>query len=326
MRNKILSAALGIVIVGVFAAAAVDASAAGSTASARSKLTIMAPAAPGGGWDGFGREAQQGLRRAGIVNNAQVINVPGAGGTIGLSKLVQMDGRDDILMVTGAVMIGASALSKTPETLADTTPIARLADDYSVLVVPAASPYHSLPEFIEAWRKNPGGHAIAGGSLGSIDHLLSGLLGRTVGIEPHTVNYVAYSGGGEVLASMLSNTAAAGISGYNEFRDQIEAGTLRALGISSAERLEGVNVPTFIESGVDVEMSNWRGYVAPPGIGEEARAELTAIVTELHGTAEWRDTLHRNNWSDSFSTGEEFDRFLLEEDARVRGLITELGL
>ncbi|RLP77792.1 tripartite tricarboxylate transporter substrate binding protein [Mycetocola tolaasinivorans] len=326
MKKRIISIVVGVLTIGVFTAAAMDASASGSTASARSKLTIMAPAAPGGGWDGFGREAQQGLRRAGIVNNAQVINVPGAGGTIGLSKLVQMDGRDDMLMVTGAVMIGASVLSKTSESLADTTPIARLADDYSVLVVPAASPYNTMAEFVEAWQKAPGAHSIAGGSLGSIDHLLSGLLGRTVGITPSAVNYVAYSGGGEVLASMLSNTAAAGISGYNEFRDQIEAGTLRALGISSPERLDGVPVPTFIESGIDVQMSNWRGYVAPPGIADDARDEMVAIITELHQTDEWADTLRRNNWTDSFQVGDEFDAFLEEETTRVSDLIRELGL
>jgi len=139
LPNKLLTSLFAIVTVAVLGFAVVDASSAGAGASARSKLTIMAPAAPGGGWDAFAREAQQALRANGIVNNAQVVNVPGAGGTIGLSQLLQMQGRDDMLMVTGGVMVGATVLSNTGESLADTVPIARLADDFNALVVPNSS-------------------------------------------------------------------------------------------------------------------------------------------------------------------------------------------
>lgn len=304
-----------------------DASAQGSTAAtARGKLTVIAPAAPGGGWDGFGREAQRAMRANGIVNTSQVVNVPGAGGTIGLSQLVRMHGREDILMVTGAVMIGAVELSSAPESLADVTPVARLADDFSALVVPAGSPIQTVQDFARELASNPGGTSIAGGSLGGIDHLLAGMLGRAVGVDPREVNYVAYSGGGEVLTALLSNTTTGAISGYNELRDQVETGALRVLAISAAERLPGEEVPTFLESGLDVQMSNWRGFVAPPGISEEAREELIEIVTELAQTPEWLATLERNSWENTFTAGAEFAEFLTREQSRVDALITELGL
>jgi putative tricarboxylic transport membrane protein len=229
-------------------------------------------------------------------------------------------------MITGAVMLGAIELADTETTLEDVTLIARVADDYNVLVVPAASPYQTIDDFVAGWAADPGGHAIAGGSLGGIDHLLSGLLAQEIGVDPKQVNYVAYSGGGEVLTSVLSNTAAAGISGYNEFSDQIEAGTVRALGTSAAEPVDGIDVPTFIESGLDVEMSNWRGYVAPAGISDETRDELVAIVTEMHATEEWEDAMTRNRWSDSFSTGAELEEFIAAETLRVAAIIEELGL
>jgi putative tricarboxylic transport membrane protein len=325
-KNKILTSAFVLLTASVLLAASANASASGGTATARSKLTIIAPAAPGGGWDGFARESQQALRVNAVVNTAQVINVPGAGGTIGLTQLTQMTGREDILMVTGTVMIGAIELAGTGATLDDTTLIARLADDYNVLVVPADSPYNTIDELVEGWAADPGGHAIAGGSLGSIDHLLSGLLGREIGIDPQDVNYIAYSGGGEVLTSLLSNTAAAGISGFTDFRDQIEAGTVRALGISAAEPIDSVDIPTFIESGLNVEMSNWRGYVAPAGISEEARDDLVDIVTEMHLTAEWDDALTRNRWTNSFQTGADFEAFVASESVRIANIIEELGL
>lgn len=326
MKKAILTVAFAAVTAVFFVAATANASSSGGTATARSKLTLIAPAAPGGGWDGFARESQQAMRVNGVVNTARVVNVPGAGGTIGLNQLGQMDGREDVLMITGAVMLGAIELADTQTTLDDVTLIARVADDYNVLVVPADSPYETIEDFAAGWAADPGGHAIAGGSLGGIDHLLSGLLAQEIGFDPQQVNYVAYSGGGEVLTSVLSNTAAAGISGYNEFSDQIEAGTIRALGTSAAEPVDGIDVPTFIESGLNVEMSNWRGYVAPAGISDDTREELVAIVTEMHATADWEDAMTRNRWSDSFSTGAELDEFVAEETVRVAAIIKELGL
>ncbi len=326
MKQSIRTGVFALVVAVVTILAFVNAAASGGTATARSKLTLIAPAAPGGGWDGFARESQQALRGNGIVNNPQVVNVPGAGGTIGLSQFVQTPGREDALLVTGGVMVGAIELADNPESMADVVPIARLADDFDVLVVTADSEFQTLDDFLAAWKSNPGGNSIGGGSLGSIDHLLSGLLAQTVGIDPKAVNYVAYSGGGEALTSLLSHTTAAGMSGYNEVADQIEAGTLRALAISSEERLDGVDIPTFMEQGVDVSMSNWRGVVAAPGVTDEAKAEFIAIITEMRESDEWKDTLERNSWTDSFATGEEFETFIEDEVSTASTIVKELGL
>lgn len=315
----------GIAAAGVVGLAMVDAASGGGEATARSKLVLMAPAAPGGGWDGFARESQQAIKAGGIANNVQVVNVPGAGGTIGLGQFAQMEGRSDMLMVTGGVMVGAIELAESEVDLGDVQPIARLADDYAVLVVPAKSKFKTLDDFIETWKQDPGGTSISGGSLGSIDHLLTGLVAKQVGIDPAKTNYIAYSGGGEALTSMLSGTTVGGMSGYNEVADQIEAGMLRALAISSEERLPGVDVPTFKEQGIDAVMANWRGLAAAPGVEGEQLEELKEIVAEYHETDEWKDSLERNSWTDSYMVAEEFDTFLAEEIARTHEIVEGLG-
>lgn len=326
MRSSWRSVIFAIVVVAVTSLALVNAAATGSSSTVRNKMTLIAPAAPGGGWDGFAREAQQALRTEGIINNVQVVNVPGAGGTIGLSQFVRMDGRTDVLMVTGGVMVGAIAIGDTPETLADVTPVARMADDYAALVVPADSDIETLDQFVEQWRADPTGVSIAGGSLGSIDHLATGMLARELGLDPSSVNYIAYSGGGEALSAMLSRTTTGGMSGYNEVAGQIDAGQLRLLAVSSDERIPGAEAPTFLEEGIDVSMSNWRGLVAPQGLSDEHVAELHAIVDELHGTPTWRDALEKNSWSDSYLVGEEFEGFITEETTEITALVRELGL
>lgn len=326
MKQVLRTIAFSSAVALITGLAVANAAATGSSSTVRNKLTVMAPASPGGGWDGFSRESQAALRSEGIVNNVQVANVPGAGGTIGLSQLVQMSGRDDILMATGGVMIGAVALGDTPESLQDVTPIARVADDYAALVVPADSPITSLDDFIEVWQADPRGTSIAGGSLGSIDHLMTGLLAGAIGLDPEQANYIAYSGGGEALSALLSHTTTGGISGYNEISGQVEAGQLRVLAVSSPERMPGVEVPTFMELGVDVTMSNWRGYVAPPGLDAAQTAELAAIVEEMQASTAWREVLKRNNWTDSYLVGPDFEAFLVEQQTEIDTIIEELGL
>lgn len=319
--TRIVTVTLAVVLAGV---AATDASGSGGGGNPRTQLNVIVPAAPGGGWDMFGRESQQALTSADIVNAVRVRNVPGAAGTIGLTQFVQLSGRTDSLLVTGGVMVGGAILQDSDATLADTTPIARLADDYDALVVPANSPLETLDDFMAEWRDNPG-MAIAGGSLGSIDHLLAGMLADSIGIPPAQANYIAYSGGGEVVRAMISGSAVGAVSSYNDFAAQIEAGELRALAISSETPLEDVPVPTFVEQGVDVSMSNWRGLVAPPDIPVDVRDELVAILTEMRETEQWRDSLQRNDWSDEFMTGDEFAQFLDTETATTEQIIREFG-
>lgn len=325
-RRTLLHGGFAAVVAGTTAAALVNGAATAGGAGARSTMTLIAPAATGGGWDGFARESQQVMRSESIVNNVKVVNIPGAGGTIGLSQFIQSPGNPDTLLVTGGVMVGAIALGDGEATFEDVVPIARLADDYSALVVPADSELETLEEVMEVWSADPRGTSVSGGSLGSIDHLLSGRLTQVMGVDPQDLNYIAYSGGGEALNSLLSHTTTLGVSGYNEVADQVESGTLRALAISSPERLPGVDVPTFVEQGVDATMSNWRGFVGAPGITDEVRQEFVDIVTEMRESTAWQEAVERNSWTDNFMTGEEFETFIREETEQAEQIIDDLGL
>ncbi|OZC84078.1 tricarboxylic transporter [Rhodococcus sp. 14-2483-1-1] len=315
-----------LAVVGAVTVAGIDAARSASGSDARAKLTLIAPAAAGGGWDLVARESQQALRSDGIVNNAQVVNVPGAGGTIGLSQLENLSGQPTTVMITGTVMLGGIAINNSETTLADTVPIAKLAEDFEVFVVPKDSPIQNLEDMIEAWRANPGGLPIGGGSLGGIDHIVAGQLAQEADIDPAAINYIAYSGGGEVLTSLLSNTVGVAVSGFNDFRDQIEAGNVRALAVAAPEPLEGFDVDTFIEQGYNVDLVNWRGIVAPPGISDEDRQTLVDIVTEMVETEQWATAVERNRWKESVVTGDEFGEFLDVEQARITGILEELGL
>ena len=290
-------------------------------------LTIMAPAAPGGGWDQTARTLQQVLQENSLVGNSQVMNVPGAGGTIGLAQVVNSQGgNSDFLMVTGLIMMGAILTNDSAVTLDQVTPVARLIGEYEVMVVPADSPYRTLEEFITAWRQDPGAMAIAGGSAGGTDHMLAGLLAQELGIDVSQVNYLPHSGGGESLASLLGSHVAAGINGFAEMQAFIDSGRLRALALSSEERVEGLDIPTFVEQGVDVTLANWRAVAAAPGISDKEKAELVSLVEQIYATQTWKDAMIRNNWIDLFMMGPDYEDFLKNEAVRVESVLRSIGL
>jgi len=315
-----------VLLVPLVGAAAWDARSSGTLSGARTGLTIIAPASPGGGWDGLARQLQTVMRETDVVTNPQVVNVTGAAGTIGLAQLAQMEGQEDVVMITGTVMVGGVEINDSPVGFDDVTPLARLTDDYEVIVVPADSPLQSVDDLAAAWQADPGAVAVGGGSLGGTDQLLAAQLAQAVGVSGADVNYIAYSGGGEAVQGLLSGASAVGISGYNEFATQIEAGRLRALAISAPEPQPDLGIPTLYELGYDVHQGNWRGLLAPPGLTEEELAELEAIVAETVATPEWEETVERNQWVDVTLVGEDFAGFIDEEVARIQAILEEAGL
>ena len=288
-------------------------------------LTIIAPAAPGGGWDQLAREMQREIERQALTATVQVENVPGAAGTIGLAQFV--DGRrgdGQALLVNGLVMLGAILWNQSPVSMAQVTPIARLTGEYEVVAVPAASPHRDLQSLVRALRENPAAVSWGGGSAGGTDHILAGLIVAAAGLDPRRTNYIAFSGGGEAVTALLGAQVTAGISGYSEFAQHIDSGRLRAIGISAPRRLANLDVPSLLEQGLDVELENWRAVVAPPGLDDTQRQALTSVVERMARSDSWRATLARLGWTDSYLAGPAFDRFLDAERLRIGRIVSRL--
>ena len=295
-------------------------------AHAASTLTIVAPAAPGGGWDQTARVMQRVLAETEPGAIVQVDNVPGAAGTIGLARFVQSErGNANALLVTGLVMVSGVITNQSPVTLADATPIARLTGEFEIIVVPASSPYRSMRDLVEAFKRDPGAIAWGGGSAGGTDDLLVRLLAEQVGLPASAVNYIAFAGGGAALAAVLGGQVTAGVSGHAEFAGQIEAGQLRVLAVSSPARVAAIDAPTLRDAGVALDLANWRAVVAPPGLSDAARDALVNRVTRLARSDAWTKALAQNGWEDLFLAGLPFRQFLLSEQARISTVLARLA-
>jgi putative tricarboxylic transport membrane protein len=223
-------------------------------------------------------------------------------------------------------MLGAILTNDSPVTLDQVTPMARLTGEYEAIVVPASSELQTLDDLLAQFKEDPRSVSWGGGSAGGTDHMLVGLIAKAVGVAPDGINYVPFSGGGEALASILGGHVTAGVSGYQEFAGQIETGDLRALAISSAERLDGVDIPTLKEQGVDVELTNWRAVFAPPGISDADKQALADAVGQMVESDAWQKTLTDRAWLDLYLPPDEFAQFLEEDRAQVETVLKDIGL
>jgi putative tricarboxylic transport membrane protein len=267
------------------------------------------------------------MEDAKLARNVQVQNLPGAGNTIALQRLVNEKGNGKVMQQMGLGLVGGVYTNKSKATLDQTTPVARLTEEPEIVVVAKDSPYQSFDQLLTAWKADPGKVSVGGGSApGGPDHLAPMLIAQTVGIDPKEVNFVSYDGGGELLAAVLGGQVGFGVTGVGETKDQIEAGEIRALAVTSAEPVEGLDVKTLKEQGVDLEFTNWRGWVAPPELQDGDKQALIDLATKMHDSQQWKEALTTNGWTDAFMVGDEYAAFITSENQRVGDVLSELGL
>lgn len=291
------------------------------------RIRMMVPNSPGGGYDLTARTAVKIMEETDITGRVEVFNVIGAGGTVAMARLMNEAGNDDLMMMMGLGVVGAMYTNGSTDRVSDATPLAKMVEEQEGILVPADSPFQTVGDFVEAWKVDPSSVTIGGGSSpGGPDHLFPMETARTVGVDPTAVNFVSYDGGGDLLTALLGNKISVGTSGLGEYVDQIEAGQVRVLAVSGAERLPGIDAPTLQESGIDLEFTNWRGVLAPPGTPDDVRAQMVEALSALHDTDQWKEALVTNGWIDAFETGPGFEQFLRDQDSRVETTLTELGL
>jgi len=292
-------------------------------------LEIVAPANPGGGWDALARTINRALEVEKLYPQPMaVLNKPGGGGAVGLAYIFQKKGDDYELVVYSPPLI-INTINKTfTQNYKELTPLAKLITDYQIFIVKADSPYKTFGDLLAALKKNPGAVKFAGGSSpGSMDHLAFCKVAKIVGVNPKDLVYVAFSGGGEALTTLLGGNVSFVSSGTGEVLAQIQAGTVRALAITSTERRGGPlkDIPTLKEMGINTTYEVWRGVFGAPGMSKDAQTWLSKTLIAMVGTRTWKESLEKLQWVDAYAGAEEFTRFLGDEEKSYQDLMTDLG-
>ena len=299
----------------------------GERSQAANAMRIMVPASAGGGWDTTARalgDALLAVREAAIVRYQ---TRSGAAGTMGLAQFAsESRGDANALMVMGSVMLGGILSGKPPVDLSTLTPIARLSSEYNVIVVPSDSPFMHMGEVLARFAQDPASIRWGGGSRGATEHIVLGLLAQSLGVRTAALNYVPFRGGGEAAAALLSGAVMAASSGVSEFMPHIQARRMRALAVTSPQRIPGLDLPTLRELGHEVVMGNWRGVYGGAELSAAQRQGLIQRVQVAVQSPAWQAALHRHRWQGDWLAGEAFAQFVREDFARMASVMSAAGL
>ena len=331
-RSVLLGVTVGVTALALSACGATakkdEASTGAAGGSPASNLQIMVPNAPGGGYDTTARTAAKVMEAAKITGAIQVFNLPGAGGTVGLQRTVNEKGNGKLAMQMGLGVVGAAYTQKSQATLNDTTPIAKLIEEAGAIVVPKDSPYQTSTPSSRRGRPTRRRSTSAAAPRPAAPTTCC----RCSWPRPSASTRRPSATSASTAAASCSRPSSAtrspsAASGFGEFLDQVKAGQVKVLAVTSEKRIDALpDVPTLKESGIDLVFTNWRGIVAPPGISDADKATWIDALTTMHASQGWKDEMQKRGWTDAFVTGDEFGTFLKEQDASVAEILTTLGL
>ncbi len=301
----------GVLIAVVLALAATLASGCGVTRGDQGDdLAMWIPNSPGGGYDQTGRAAVGVMEREDVIDGSfEVTNIIGGGGSVAMSRLMNAEGDENIMMTVGLGVVGATyslGLEQRPQ---HATPLAQLIEDQEGVLVPADSPYKTIEDFVKAAKAKPGGLTVGGTATLTEDHIFTYLFEKAAGIQ---VKYVPFNSGGEVTTALMGGHIDAAVENPNEIVAQIEAGKARNLAVASRERLKDApDVPTFAEKGYKFYWEQMRGVVGPANMPPEAVKWWVETLRKVVKTEKWqKDYIKRNLLTPTDWTGEQANKYL----------------
>lgn len=291
-------------------------------------IHFLIPGGAGGGWDGTARGTGEALINAGLVGSASYENMSGGGGGKAIAYLIEnAESNHGTLMVNSTPIVIRSLTGVFPQSFRDLTLVSGTIGDFAAIVVGADSDIMSMDDLVAAYAADPDGTAVGGGSVpGGMDHLVAAMVMEAAGQDPVGVKYLAYDGGGQAMAALLSGEIKALSTGFSEAVELANAGEVRIIGVTSDERVDvAPDAPTMKEQGIDTYFVNWRGFFAAPGLPEDKLAMYQDAIAQMYDTPEWEDVRARNGWANIHNPGDEFRTFLEGQEQVIGDLMRKLG-
>jgi len=311
-------------------AAAVAIFTAGGLASAQSPFPsrpvhIFVPYAAGGGVDILARTLGDVVSRQ-WGQSVVVENRPGAGGLVASQALVTSppDGYTLIVVASGHAT-NPFLYAKIPyDTFKDFTPISLLASSPNILLVRADSPFKTLGDMIAQARAKPGSLSFAHAGNGTSTHLAGELLKNLAKID---LSAISYKGGAPAINDLLGGQIAMSFNNGPESVGQLEAGTLRALAVTTASRAPFLpNVPSMSETvpGYDTEV--WWGLLGPAGMPPDLIAKLSHDFVAALNTDSVKERLTKLGASPIGSSPQQFNEKIRADYKKWGPIIQAAGM
>jgi tripartite-type tricarboxylate transporter receptor subunit TctC len=293
----------------------------------KTAIHLIVPYPPGGSPDIFARTIGAKLAEA-WKQPVIVDNRAGGGGTIGTGQAAKAapDGYTLLMGHIGTLAVNATLFPKLPyDPVRSFAPVTRVAIVPNVLVVNPAQPFHTVGELISYARANPGKLLYSSGGNGGAAHIAMEYFKQQAGVD---LVHVPYKGTSPSVTDLIGGQVAMTMTGAPPLMPHIQAGRLRALGVSSAQRIDALpQVPTIAESGVKgFDATQWYGIVAPAGTPRPIIDKLNREIRAIVNSPEMRERLRSEGAIASTTTPEEFGAFIRDEIARWGAVVTSAGI
>ena len=276
-------------------------------------IHFLIPGGAGGGWDGTARGTGEALTGRGPCRQRILREHVRRRRRQGDRFLIEnADSQHGTLMVNSTPIVIRSLTGVFPHNFRDLTLVSGTIGDYAAMVVAKDSPVNSMADLLAAYKADPRGTAIGGGSVpGGMDHLVAAMVMKAAGENPTAVKYIPYDAGGKAMAALLSGEIKALSTGFSEAVDLANAGEVKIIGVTSADRVAAyADAPTMKEQGIDAEFVNWRGFFAAPGLPADKLTAYQTAIAKMYETPEWEAVRARNGWVNIHNSGDDFKTFL----------------
>jgi len=287
-------------------------------------IRIVVPFATGGSNDIVGRSMAQQLSTR-LKRSVIVDNVPGAGGAIGSAMVARAEADGStLLLISSTFTMNASVMKLSYDPVKSFTPVAMLGMGPSVIVVAANLPVNSIKELIEYSKKNPGKVFFGSAGVASFQHFAIELFKLRTGAD---LTVVHYKGGGPALMDLAAGHVHVSLGSLIQMQTFLRAGKIKILGVAGHRRVDLIaDVPTLKETGVDVEVSNWWGLLAPAGtpntlvdrLNRESNAALAEPDMKKRFANEGADPMPMSRT--------DFEKFMTDETAKWAKVARETGI
>ena len=267
----------------------------------------------------LGKSMEEILKQSVVVNN-----ITGDSGATGHGA--GLHAVNDGYMVTMITfeLLSLPQQNLIPFTYKDFDLLAMVNMDAAALTVSQNAPYNTLAEFIAYAKANPGAINIGNYGPGSAWHIAGGMFGKAADIQ---MNFVPFSSSVPAITELVNGHIQAISVSAVEVRSQVEAGTLKILGVMSDERLPNfLNVPTFKEQGVDVSFGTWRGFAVPKGTPESVKSVLVDAIQKGMENPEFQNFAQKNGFGLVFMPPDEFGAFLDAESVSIAETMKDIGI
>jgi tripartite-type tricarboxylate transporter receptor subunit TctC len=285
-------------------------------------VTFIVPVAPGGGTDltfrGLAEAAHKHLDRSIVV-----LNLPGAGGAVGLSQAANKPANGLFLNSYTSEVFTLPIFQQLKFSAKDFKPVILVNEDPACLVVPADSKLNTLEAFIAEAKAKPGSISVGNSGFGNIWHISASAFAKKAGIE---LLQVPYNGASQTVTALLSNQVQAFVASPPEVATYVESGKMKVLAVMADKRSPAFpNVPTLKEKGIDLSIGTWRGLSVPAATPDATVKVLHDALAKAMQEKTFVDFMNSRGLGIRYMSTKDLNEFVARERPMFEAMATELS-